>query len=252
MAGLIYKELKINRFPLIMLLLFFILVPTFTFGISHYSKDNSFPDPVAAILSGLMISILSYMILGVFESGFIESDDKKKWAYFIKSTPQTEKGEIAARYIIVFALTLGLFLLQTLLNLILSAVWTEIPLFTMPVMYVAMIQLIIKSIQFPITLRFGKKTGSSLRAGVILLAMIIFGILILYSKNFSMNIINEKLMLFYEDTLGGGTGNSVPESFIFLQKILNISCIAAPVLYVISYRISCSVYLKGIEANYAK
>lgn len=251
MTGLIYKELKINRFPLIMLLLFFIITPTLVFGGSHYSKDNSFPDPVAAILFGLFFCIISYMILGVFESGFIESGDKKVWAYFIKSTPQTEKGEIAARYMIVFALTLGLFLLLTLVNLILSVIWIEIPLFTLPVIYVAAIQLMILSIQFPITLRFGHKTGLYLRVGAILLALIIFGILVLYSKAFSIEKLTEKLMLFYEDILGE-TGNTVPKSFIILQKILNTLCIAAPVLYFISYRISCRMYLKGVEANHTK
>ena len=251
MIGLLYKEFKQNSFILlvtwcesIFLVLLFLL---FSFLTDNDDSDVS----EYAVIIGFFWSSMFFCFLGAAESSFMESSDKKKWAYFVKSTPETEKGEVGAKYLFVLMCTLGMLFWIQLRNGILADV-IDIPYFADPLIYVAMLQLFIKSLQFPMTMRFGGKMGSYVRSAVILVALVVFGIVALYYKGFTLDGLYAKLMVFYDDIVGQAEGETVTKSHLMVYSTANILACMSLVCYYISYRISCRMYLKGVEANYAR
>lgn len=251
MIGLLYKEFRLNRITIIGLFagsIIFLALLVLTTLLSDNKTDDS---SSIIVMIGFVYSTIFFMINGAMESGIMESNEKKKWAYFIKSTPETEKGEVGAKYIFVLMCTLGMYFWICLLNSILSDIF-DTPFFASPVIYVAMIQLFVKSLQFPMTMRFGGKMGSYIRIAVILVAMVIFGLFALYYKGFSLDGLYEKLMVFYDDIADQSEGKTVTKSHLTVYNIANIFSCFSLVLYYISYKISCRMYLKGVEANYAR
>ena len=251
MIGLLYKEFKQNSFLLLMtwcgsffLVLLFLL---FSFLTNNDDSDVS----GYAVIIGFVWSSVFFCILGAAESSFMESSDKKKWAYFVKSTPETEKGEVGAKYLFVLMCTLGMLFWIELLNCILADI-IDIPYFADPLIYVAMLQIFIKSLQFPMTMRFGGKMGSYVRIAVILVALVAFGIVALYYKGFTLDGLYSKLMIFYDDIIGQTEGKTVTKSHLTVYSTANILACMSLVFYYISYKISCRMYLKGVEANYAR
>ena len=97
----------------------------------------------------------------------------------------------------------------------------------------AFLQMILRATDIPFALRYGNKKGGITKLIYSIAFVIIISVLILTNAgNFSVILYESGEKLFTEDNI---------------SLALGIVCMIALTAYYISYRISCRVYLKGVE-----
>ena len=136
MTGLLYKELKLNARKIVLYTLSSMVYPMviiiFTKLAASTLKD-SIEDEVHAQLVNNMIGLVwmffcitPFFITSVLHNSFITQDERKKWAYYISSTPTGIKGFVGVKYlasVIVGMITVtALMIMQNLANSIGSIV----------------------------------------------------------------------------------------------------------------------------------
>ncbi|WP_019680364.1 ABC-2 transporter permease [Ruminococcus flavefaciens] len=242
MAGLLYKELRLTRFVFILFLISEMIFWTLLgclFGLS----DDDVTLKAFSLVAGLFI-VISTFFAGIVESGIFSGEERKKWAYYVASTPVGVSGYIGAKYVTTLIFSMAVVLLHTLVLSAYSQLTGRCGSLTLLVVALFYIQLFMRSVEIPLVVRFGNKTGNSLKlAG--LLAILIVGVV---------------YMLFGDTSVFNNMDNFWEWLFSVLKdrKKLNtlilsigIMTVAVLPLYYLSYRLSVKWYLKGAE-NYAK
>ena len=232
MTGLVYKEWKQNRwFILSMILCGF--TPLLVLLLLRGEIPNA--DNTALSIGGL---IAGFFAAGALQMMVLRGDDRKLWGYWITSTSGGCKGFLRVKYEMVFGMVvLFMFSLQMFDKLICAVAFDvgtteigEISNVSVPLIFV---QLLLRAIDTPFTLRYGNKKGSLIKLIYSLVFTIIISVMIVTNFcNFSVALFETGEKLFSGDNL----------SMIF--GILSVSVI---VIYYLSYRISCRIYLKGVE-----
>lgn len=190
----------------------------------------------------LVFTAAIFFIAGISQSIFFESDEKKKWAYFVASTPESVAGTLYTKYVAVFMVTWLGFIYCFVVDYAFCAFSED-----SSVVSIAMIliygQIFLRAIEIPFWVRFGTKRGSMVKAAfvlVIIFAAIIyalFGDLSIFSSEESLM---DKIIGFVTKFIEG----DVPDWVVLVQGFFPF---AAAALYYLSYKISCKLYLKGVE-----
>ena len=152
------------------------------------------------------------------------------------ASPEGVKGYVRSKYLLTFAMSMiGMLSLQTgdfLMEIICAANdagWFGMANFIPLFFY---LQIILRAVDIPLTLRFGLKNGSLVKS----IAMIVIGIAVMVIvSNFG-----EELVDLYEKATEQQLGTAV-------NLMLGLLPIIALALYWLSYQISCKVYMKGAE-----
>lgn len=239
MAGLLYRELVLNKKNLLSMALGEMAISLIMFLPLIFAEDNLGLEPstVTALLS-VFVFIMIFFMLGMMTAAIFEADESKKWAYFITSTPMTDVSQIKEKYLFTLLLYIAVFVWCYFLAVLLTALGGAAN--AMIAFMMMCIMLVTNAIEFPFIVRFGSKAGSHIKTAVMLLVMVIafeyifFGDLSIFGSF-------EKFFEFFERL--SDTSLMTDISLVLLAVFPYISA----GLYYLSYKISCKLYLKGAE-----
>ncbi len=233
MTGLVYKEWKHNRF-FILLMIACGLLP---FIMILYNRDIV-TNTEEMYNFRIICTVIAFLVAGGIQTMVLMGDDRKIWGYWITATPEGYRGFIRVKYEMVFAMiVLFITSLQTFDRLFSAAAadkgWELTGSISSVAVPLAFLQMILRATDIPFALRYGNKKGGITKLIYSIAFVIIISVLILTNAgNFSVILYESGEKLFTEDNI---------------LLALGIVCMIALTAYYISYRISCRVYLKGVE-----
>lgn len=241
MTGLLYKELKIHCKQMLLFLLGMIAYPVMMiFLITTQSEELG----EECILLFGMASLIAFIVGGTFEDMLFSDDERRKWAYYVTSTPTGIKGHIGAKYLftLLFAMfTLTLLILVNGLAMDLNDTFMNVSSIVVVFFY---LQLLMRSIEFPLIVRFGGKTGGMVKVLALVAIVCAVGVYALFG-DISKFGDPDKFWDWLFTTLND------PENAKKIMLWFGLATAAILPIYYISYRLSVKLYLKGAE-NYAK
>ena len=231
MTGLVYKEWKQNRwFILSMILCGF--APLFVLLLMHGEISNigNAPLRIGGLIAGFLVS-------GALQMLVLRGDDRKLWGYWITATPEGYKGFLRLKYEMIFAMiVLFLFTLQCVDRGYCAAAAdmgiTEIEEVSGIAVPLCFVQILARAIDIPFVYRFGSKKGSIIKMIFMVTGAVVLSILIILNEEHFDTVIEMCKRVF-----------NVQNSSLILSVCL-VVCLA---LYYLSYRITCRLYLKGVE-----
>lgn len=236
MTGLLYKEFRQNRSMLLVgcgIALVLLIMP-----IKAVIEE---PDSTI-LLFKILFSAAVFFLTGAVQQIFFQSDEQKKWAYFVSATPKSVEGMLWTKYTAVF-MTSGICFIYCFITDCALCIFAEDSMVAQITVQLIYIQIFLRAIEIPFWVRFGTKKGSMVKAFFVLVIIfavilyLLFGDLSIFSSEKSFaDSVYEMLSDFME-------GN-VPDWVFLVQGIFPF---AAAALYYFSYKISCKLYLKGVE-----
>ncbi len=251
MFGLFYKDLCVikesAKFVIIGILFcsIFLLIPwEAVFKAGDLDIDNGMITP--EILRYTIMPLLFYGAIFLFflsslQSNIFAHDERRTWAYYITSTPLNHKGQVLSKYFLSIAISgVGVVwgMLMDALNLILYGVQGSSSAICLLFFFG---QTFMRALDIPFKIRYGEKNGTTYR--LFTLAIMIFVI--------------AGYLLFGPLPAGGSDGvfefviNIFTNPEALTTSLLGFFGIAPYVIilmYYISYKISCELYLKGVDA----
>ncbi|MBQ6041306.1 MAG: ABC-2 transporter permease [Oscillospiraceae bacterium] len=261
MTGLVYKELRQNRINLWAAALaapgFLLLMLAFS-AVQSIAGNANFADLYAELAgkNDLPFSMLQfYTVFGPFFVGGLVSltiftqDETKKWGYFTASHPKGIRGAVYAKYLIVFLVSvIVLFsvnitdmILLLLEHLILGTAREDLVSYTDVYAIVLFIQLFLRMFDIPFIIRFGRKRGEKVKVAIFGFGFIAFLVYLLFGPLPGKDA--EIFVSVYDWYQNFISGKAQEVSYCILAGFLWLTIIG----YNISYRISCKLYMKGVE-----
>ncbi|MDE6709717.1 MAG: ABC-2 transporter permease [Oscillospiraceae bacterium] len=239
MAGLLYRELVLNKKNLLGMALGEMAVTLLMFmPLIFEDEDIGLEPSVITALLSVFVFIVGFLVLGMMTAAIFEVDESKKWAYFITSTPLTDVSQIKEKYLFTLLLYVALFIWCYFLAVLSAALGGSANV--MIAFMMMCIMLLTNAIEFPFIVRFGSKAGSHIKTAVMLIVMVIafeyifFGDLSIFGSF-------DKFWAFFERL-----SDTTLMSDIAIVLLAVFPYIAVG-LYYLSYKISCKLYLKGAE-----
>lgn len=255
MKGLLYKELYQNKLYFILDFLYAPIIFAFMFivnGISAVYGGDTFSDGIrifyedAENMLNVAIYLMTVLVVDMLIMKSLDCDEMKKWAYFISSTPKLVKSQIYTKYLSVFMhisiMSVSIYVVDLLLcaicNVVLGMVIPSFAVFSVIALYY---ELFVKAVEIPFIVRFGSKRGNAVKVAmiggffVLLMLYFLFGPL-----PADEDAIMEALYQTYEKLING----ELNEWVYLVQGILPLAAVGS---YILSYFISCKLYLKGVE-----
>ena len=174
MTGLLYKLIRTNW---VKILLFFLGSLFYPFMFALIFRSDDMKDDLTSGISIMLwafMAFMAFLIGGFCEDSIFNDDERKKWAYFVASTPTGIKGQIGAKYLFTMC-----FSMLTVTALILCCGFARdgnSELADGSVIFIGFfyIQLTMRAIEFPLMARFGSKIGKSMKIIIIGIAAFIF------------------------------------------------------------------------------
>ena len=231
MTGLVYKEWKQNRwFILSMILCGF--APLLVLLLLHSETSDIGETPLR--IGGL---IAGFLTAGALQMLVLRGDDRKLWGYWITATSDGYKGFLRVKYEMIFGMVvLFLFTLQCVdrgyCAVAADMGKTEVVEISGIAVLLCFVQILLRAIDIPFVYRFGSKKGSFIKLIFLVTGAIIFTVLFLLNVERFDAIIDTCKSVF--------NGQNSP-------LILSVGLVLCLALYYISYRITCRLYLKGVE-----
>lgn len=236
MAGLLYKELIINKKSLLIYLGTVLLI---SFGmIVNMTGDDIDPEKAAGIIP--LFYFMIFFFTGMFQPNLFEPDETKKWAYFVTSTPAMARGQVYSKYMAGFIMSLFAMLWCQVLDTTVSFIIGVQSMAMTAVFIFFYIQLFLRAVEYPFIVRFGSKIGSTYKMASFFIVILIILIYLLFGD---LSILNTDNM--FEIFYGILDGSIFSENVLFVLSLCPYLIIAS---YYLSYRISCKFYLKGAES----
>lgn len=244
MTGLAYKEWKQNQGFLLLTLIVPVLIayPVCAWFL-HSTQTGTGGLSVMELIRQeqmgefwLMFQLAAFLATGLFQGMIFSADAKKVRAMWAAASPEGVAGFVRGKYLLTFAMSMiGMFSLQTgdfLMEMICAAndaSWFGMADFMMLFFW---LQIILRAVDIPLTLRFGLKNGSLIKS----IFMIAIGLAVMIVvSNFG-----EQLVGLYEKATEQQLGTAV-------NLLLGLLPVIALVMYGLSYKLSCKVYMKGAE-----
>ena len=240
MLGFLYKDIRTNRkwILIIILVLAFLnlLAPAAIFLGDGSSGLKASEKTMFVTVFFAIMSLSSFLCSGAFAMNFVQTDERKKWGYYVVSVPRGIVRQVASKYIFtagMLMLTLGL---CSGVNAICGLIWEKTPAVYGITLTLFAIELIMKAVEMPCITAFGSKIGTQVKGG--LMAVIVFAIVI---------------YLLFGDLSWIGSEESFWESFFKFVGDFKFSTfgawllLAAVPVYIISCIISTKVYIRGID-----
>ena len=231
MTGLVYKEWKQNR----LFILSMILCGSAPLIVLLLMRGEIKDIGEAPIRIGGMIA--GFLAAGALQMMVLRGDDRKLWGYWITATPYGYKGFLRVKYEMIFAMiVLFLFTLQCVDRgycAVAADVGTrDVGEISGIAVLLCFVQILFRAIDIPFVYRFGSKKGSFVKLiCLIVLTIILLALLILNTERYDAIIAMCK-------KVAGGQNSSL---------ILSVGLVVCLALYYLSYRITCRLYLKGVE-----
>lgn len=264
MTGLIYKELRQNRKALwgivlcapLMTLIFVGLcsIPAIAPNMSAQELladifGRGGEDGPAISMIHIYCAVVPFVVSGVLALMVCEQDEIKKWGYFTASHPKGIAGALYAKYVLIFLMSLialvSVTINEEVLILVDHLVFGTKPeeMFSYQTLYIllAFFQLFLRMFDIPFIVRFGKKRGESLKVAIIGGLMIAGFIYLLFGPLPGED--GEFFVQIYDWCAAFVNGKAQEYIYFIFDGFLWATIIG----YYLSYKISCKLYLKGVE-----
>ncbi|MBQ8199688.1 MAG: ABC-2 transporter permease [Lachnospiraceae bacterium] len=233
MRGLLYKEFyqfKIYLYCMGVLAILFLVQ-----GIGAATDIEAEPQSTCMILS--MIYLFVIFVGSILSSEFFTKDEKRPWCNFAFALPQTEKGQVTAKYYAVLIWHLALLFLCFITDTIAIAVYgsAEISAVTVAVVVFAF-RMLVMAFEIPCMVRYGATTGINVEGSVVGILLMLAGIYALFGdiSFFLQENVRDAILDFLM------SGNVI--------WILALLPYVAGIAYYVSYRVSLKMYRKGAES----
>ena len=232
MTGLIYKEWKQNRWYILSMILCGTAPLLTLFFLKGEITDTDSIDLFRTV--GLVIGFLA---AGALQIMVLRGDDRKLFSYWITSTADGYRGFLRVKYEMIFAMIVLFFTSLRLFDDSYCAIAADMGLTGInPVSGIAMplifVQILLRAVDIPFSYRFGSKKGSIIKLIYIVAVTIIITVLLLLDPSICEEIVN-----LFKNPFFGNTGSLV----------ITAALVAILALYYFSYRVTCKLYLKGVE-----
>lgn len=237
MLGFIYKDLCLLKkellFNTITIVLFIIAATCVPYaGFQELTELGFHVMAPAYLLVSIVFGTFAYTIK------LIELDERKRWSSFVISGPMGYKQLILSKYFLTMSLswipvvvhTLGEVIGLLIPNTISGLTGITVTGFYFIILYCAL--------EFPFQFRYGSKNGVKYKVGLFLLLFYLGMIYLLFGPPIDSNEIIDYLFKLAKGEV------QLPEWMQYTGVILPYVAMGA---YYISYKISCRVYLKGVE-----
>ncbi|MBE6901053.1 MAG: ABC-2 transporter permease [Ruminococcaceae bacterium] len=235
MAGLLYKEFILHKKALwttagvTLVMTIYILLMSAT----------SVPEDMSELtMIFTVIYFMLFFFVGFIQTEFLRKDENVKWCGFVTSTPKAAKGQVQSKYYIVLIANVVMVSWLSLVDSVAAALGASSLAMMLHVLFWG--QLLINSIEFPFSLRFGVNKGTNIKMGIVMsivLAAIIYGLFGDISFLTSDDAV-ENIAAFF-------TGDGMSKLGLWFIGLLPWVSLAA---YILSCRLSEKLYLKGVES----
>jgi hypothetical protein len=236
MWGLIYKDfcvckknIVMSAISTLMVSILFVIVSNFLFDLISETDDNVYFAIILLQVTGYLCIFLSWIDI---VNTFIAVDERTVWVNFVSSSV-TPKVQIQSKYcegIIIAILLCSWCILADSISVAIFPENSSLSSFAMVFMFTL---IIVWSLEIPFTVAFGSKYGGYVKMAIFLL---IFATVIIYTLYFDTDALFSK----FEQLITSQDGTLM---LTFNAIYPYVACI----LYWISYRVSCRLYLKGAE-----
>ena len=244
MLGVVYKDIKIGAKSMIIFLCLLVFLNASTLTALAIPEENGDPANVFGALFGLSFAVMSFLSGGMLEDSIPAFDERKKWAYFISSTEDGIKNEVGSKYILAFLFSMATAFICIFFNLLAMDISSENSISISGfVIILFFFQLLVRAISFPFLFAFGSIVGNIVRIISMISIIFIVSIYFLFGdiSGFDLDGIYDRLISLLTDM-------NENHKLLWMQAAgMGI----VPVLYVLSYKLSCKLYLRGVE-NYDK
>lgn len=236
MSGLIFKEFYQNRKLLWFLFFPFLLIPgTIVSEAAQGTSANSIM--MSVMLSEVIIMFFGYMVT----AEMMKNDERKAWAAFIISTPQAARGQVASKYYFSLIVLVGSVFVSYIYDVIACAA-ADLDFSALPfISNLFFILLLMLSVEIPFSIRYGIVNGNKYRAMIVIL-LLFAGMVYLLFGDLSIFGEPEKIA---ESLIKIINGEGVPDALLIIMGIFPYFSI---VMFYLSYKLSCRLYIKGIES----
>lgn len=232
MTGLVYKEWKQNRWYILSMIICG-AAPLLAFLLLKGEITGAAENKLR--IGGL---IAGFLAAGALQMMVLRGDDRKLWGYWVTATPEGYRGFIRVKYEMIFAMIVLFFTAVQFIDDLFCAFAADrgmegiIPVsgIALPLVF---LQILLRAIDIPFVLRFGSKKGSMIKLIGIVGFTLLLSVLILANPG----DIDVVLYDFVTSLVSGERASQLASALLVLM-------LAA---YYISYRISCRLYLKGVE-----
>lgn len=252
MQGTVYKELVQNRFfllcglflPPLVYIALILMELIMKIGEAEFSLEQFFSAFLAegAIFPvKILILLLACFGMRLLSSSVFSEDEYKCKSFLMASVPDGTAQQIYGKYVILFMayalFFVSAFFTDSVLAYFVFSLTGEIPPSILGLLTLMLfVQVFLRSIDIPFNVRFGTKNGKYVMCFFFLAAMLAIAILILYSPS------SENLISIVADVILKLLNGELAEETTFCISAFPIVSIAA---YLVSYRISCKLWLKG-------
>ncbi len=242
MWGLIYKDIIVNKKMLLLTAAGSVFITVIFMAAVIISADGDASVLDAASAVSPMIAICAFLPWIDLPTQLIKNDESMAWRSFVTASQVSVRGQVASKYafgFIVLVLILNfLYFFVIVGDVILysSAGVTAMAASLNAALLIVFVFLLVWAVEIPFTVYFGSKNGGMIKMimfYIITLGIIIYG---LYGKK-ELSF-DGLFRLLLSDDIGIGA-----------YALMTAFEIGAAVLYYLSYRISCRLYLKGAENN---
>lgn len=233
MLGLIYKDFRANLKWLCLsggMILFFNIVLGSAAAQSH---DIDFIG-MRAVYFLLYASV--FFMISAFSMNYVQTDERKKWGYFVTSLPGGIFKQVTAKYIFVVLTLLFTFGICWLQNFIVMQFNDEIGSITDILLILSCITLYIVAVELPCAIAFGTKNGAYVKSGIFVLLVMIAAVYLMFG-----------------DISWLGGEEEFTDKFLDKFRDLDLRSTSGKIIlcgipfYCISCFISTKLYLGGIE-----
>lgn len=238
MKGLLYKDLIVQKVNLICIgiVIFLLPMPLWIMANDEYQDEG-----LAAMLMCSGTYCIIFFIIGMFQSAMFEHDETKKWSGYITSSPIATEGQVASKYLMSLIISIIALFWCYIVGIICETIFEGMTSPFSLCVGLFYFQLFMRAVEFPFVARFGCKSGAAIKGAVfvlIILAAAVYGLFGDISFIGSFDSVMDKLISIL-------SGDGISSYAMLILSLLPFICIA---LYYASYRISCRLYLKGIES----
>ncbi|MGN0597148.1 MAG: ABC-2 transporter permease [Ruminiclostridium sp.] len=231
MKGFLYKNLLLYRPSLSFIGCMLIISSLFVIILSNMLNSVGMQGDTAIYI---ILFFCLFWFSGFFNGELFKQDESRVVNSFIISAPKGSKRHIASKYIIIFGIYLITFLVCFGDSLLSNM---ELNNKSLILIFFFSVNLFFSAVSIPFYVRFGADKGNGIK--FIPLAILAFA-LVIY-------LLFGDISFMFEDDVVIAFLNYISGSSV--ETVFALSPAVAIVLYLISYKISSALYIKGAE-NY--
>ncbi len=246
MTGLFFKELRMNwgKFLGLMAAFGFSMFLPFMAAVSAESAGDDVGQ--ADLLIRLMFLLFGFFIASMIQSNVFIGDETKKWGYFTATHPKGVKGQVFYKYLIVFLMILWGVAMCYFFNgiyaqFVFARMGVDVPNVTSIYLLMAFFQILMRAIELPFYIRFGAQRGGHVKMLFFLGAFIVLLIYLLFGP--LPKSVDDAIYKVFDFVMNLHEGKS-SDTLILGLGVFQAAAVAA---YYFSYKISCRLYMKGVE-----